>query len=137
MQCTSKGGQLLVVLLSMACAGSPPNRAPEPHASAAPFDASAAPPPSSAPEGVWTSAEDEADRDNDQIADSRDRCPDEPERYNGVEDDDGCPDKGPYYRGEERIFMTFEEHEGERKLEDNSVVEEVVKLLAANPDITL
>jgi outer membrane protein OmpA-like peptidoglycan-associated protein len=25
---------------------------------------------------------------------SRDRCPTEPETYNGFEDDDGCPDKG-------------------------------------------
>ncbi len=35
-----------------------------------------------------------ADRDGDRIADERDKCPDEPETYNGFEDDDGCPDVG-------------------------------------------
>jgi outer membrane protein OmpA-like peptidoglycan-associated protein len=36
----------------------------------------------------------EPDRDKDRIPDSRDQCPDQPETYNGFEDDDGCPDKG-------------------------------------------
>jgi OmpA-OmpF porin, OOP family len=36
----------------------------------------------------------EPDRDHDGIPDSRDRCPDQPETINGVEDDDGCPDTG-------------------------------------------
>jgi outer membrane protein OmpA-like peptidoglycan-associated protein len=36
----------------------------------------------------------EPDSDHDRIPDSRDRCPNEPETYNGFEDDDGCPDKG-------------------------------------------
>src|SRR5262245_48307376 len=33
-----------------------------------------------------------ADRDGDGIPDSVDRCPDEPEDYDGFQDDDGCPD---------------------------------------------
>jgi OOP family OmpA-OmpF porin len=36
----------------------------------------------------------ESDRDHDGIPDARDRCPDQPETINGVEDDDGCPDTG-------------------------------------------
>jgi Ca-activated chloride channel family protein len=32
------------------------------------------------------------DRDKDRIPDSEDQCPTEPEVYNGIEDDDGCPD---------------------------------------------
>jgi outer membrane protein OmpA-like peptidoglycan-associated protein len=32
------------------------------------------------------------DRDGDGIPDSADRCPDEPEDYDGFQDDDGCPD---------------------------------------------
>jgi OOP family OmpA-OmpF porin len=32
------------------------------------------------------------DRDGDGIADDLDKCPDQPEDYNGVQDDDGCPD---------------------------------------------
>ncbi|MEM1348500.1 MAG: OmpA family protein [Myxococcota bacterium] len=34
----------------------------------------------------------ERDRDGDEIADDRDRCPAEPETQNGIEDDDGCPE---------------------------------------------
>jgi OOP family OmpA-OmpF porin len=33
-----------------------------------------------------------SDRDGDGIADNLDKCPDQPEDYNGVQDDDGCPD---------------------------------------------
>ena len=33
------------------------------------------------------------DSDSDGIVDSRDRCPNEPEDYDGFQDDDGCPDK--------------------------------------------
>lgn len=32
------------------------------------------------------------DKDKDGISDDVDKCPDEPETYNGVKDDDGCPD---------------------------------------------
>ncbi len=32
------------------------------------------------------------DRDNDGIRDDLDKCPDEPENYNGYQDEDGCPD---------------------------------------------
>ncbi|MDP2343191.1 MAG: OmpA family protein [Deltaproteobacteria bacterium] len=35
-----------------------------------------------------------ADGDKDGIADPDDKCPTEPETINGVDDDDGCPDKG-------------------------------------------
>jgi hypothetical protein len=34
------------------------------------------------------------DRDHDGIPDAQDRCPDQPETVNGVDDDDGCPDTG-------------------------------------------
>ena len=34
------------------------------------------------------------DRDKDGIPDDLDKCPDEPETYNGYQDEDGCPDKG-------------------------------------------
>ena len=36
-----------------------------------------------------------ADRDHDGIPDSLDKCPDKPETYNGYQDEDGCPDRGP------------------------------------------
>ena len=34
------------------------------------------------------------DRDHDGIPDAVDKCPDQPETVNGVDDDDGCPDSG-------------------------------------------
>jgi len=34
------------------------------------------------------------DRDGDGIADRSDRCPDQPESFNGYQDEDGCPDSG-------------------------------------------
>lgn len=64
-----------------ACAGNaaPPAapRVPEPVSSVA-----ASPPVPAA----------EADRDRDSIPDICDCCPDEPENFNGIEDEDGCPD---------------------------------------------
>lgn len=36
-----------------------------------------------------------ADRDGDGIPDEDDACPDEPETFNGFEDEDGCPDERP------------------------------------------
>ncbi|HLK88396.1 MAG TPA: OmpA family protein [Polyangia bacterium] len=44
--------------------------------------------------GVVAPERTDADRDHDGIPDSRDKCPNEPETYNGYEDADGCPDKG-------------------------------------------
>lgn len=35
----------------------------------------------------------EGDRDRDGISDSVDRCPDEPEDFDGFQDDDGCPEQ--------------------------------------------
>jgi outer membrane protein OmpA-like peptidoglycan-associated protein len=32
------------------------------------------------------------DADKDSIPDSKDKCPDKPETFNGIEDEDGCPD---------------------------------------------
>ena len=37
----------------------------------------------------------DGDRDGDDIIDSEDKCPDEPETINGYEDEDGCPDTVP------------------------------------------
>ncbi|MFT3841020.1 MAG: OmpA family protein [Myxococcaceae bacterium] len=35
----------------------------------------------------------DTDKDGDGIVDRLDKCPDEPETYNGVDDEDGCPEK--------------------------------------------
>jgi len=50
------------------------------------------------PEQDWTPPQpqvaknDFPDRDNDGIRDDLDKCPDDPETYNGFQDEDGCPD---------------------------------------------
>jgi cysteine-rich repeat protein len=44
------------------------------------------------------------DRDGDGIPDNLDKCPDQPEDQNGVEDEDGCPDA--YDRDKDRIEDT-------------------------------
>ena len=54
----------------------------------------AAAPPAPAPEPEIDAACVEPDRDHDGIPDAQDKCPDEPETINGVDDDDGCPDSG-------------------------------------------
>jgi hypothetical protein len=43
-----------------------------------------------------------SDRDGDKIPDDLDKCPNEPETYNGFEDEDGCPDRG-------RVVLTSNE----------------------------
>jgi cysteine-rich repeat protein len=45
-----------------------------------------------------------ADRDGDGIPDNLDKCPDKPEDFNGVEDEDGCPDA--YDRDKDRVTDT-------------------------------
>ena len=48
------------------------------------------PPEKCAPRGFITPRI--GDRDGDGIPDNVDKCPDQPENYNGFEDEDGCPD---------------------------------------------
>jgi hypothetical protein len=48
--------------------------------------------PAAARSGAGPFAASQSDRDGDGLADPFDRCPDEPEDRNGVDDDDGCPD---------------------------------------------
>jgi len=53
------------------------------------------------------------DRDGDSFDDDVDACPDEPETFNGVRDDDGCPDRGG------RPLVTASAKEGRAVLEVN------------------
>jgi hypothetical protein len=47
------------------------------------------------------------DRDGDTYDNGTDKCPDEPETFNGVQDDDGCPDTGG------KPLVTLEEIKGQ------------------------
>ncbi|HEY0255753.1 MAG TPA: hypothetical protein VGC41_29695, partial [Kofleriaceae bacterium] len=50
------------------------------------------PEPDGSPPAPRVAQNDFPDRDNDGIRDDLDKCPDEPETYNGFQDEDGCPD---------------------------------------------
>lgn len=51
------------------------------------------------------------DRDGDGIKDDVDQCPDEPENYNGYQDEDGCPDVIP--EPEEKPLPTVSDRDGD------------------------
>jgi OOP family OmpA-OmpF porin len=46
------------------------------------------------------------DRDGDGIPDDVDKCPNEPEDFDGFEDEDGCPDEAPIVVKQDRILLT-------------------------------
>jgi outer membrane protein OmpA-like peptidoglycan-associated protein len=81
------------------------------------------------------------DRDHDGLTDDADRCPEQPETYNGRDDTDGCPD------GEvlgERVNNRIEIREQVRFRTDSdqlvgarsfAILDAVVAILNANPDI--
>jgi hypothetical protein len=70
-----------------------------------------------------------ADTDHDGIPDVRDACPAQPERINGVDDDDGCPDAG-----DGAVVITPDRLELLEPL-DNSVLGQIGATLRAHPDI--
>ncbi len=80
-----------------------------------------------------------ADRDGDGIFDAFDKCPDEPEVVNGVDDEDGCPDQalarvvGRQIRIEEKVHFEY----SEAALQDASlpVLDSVAAILRAYPEI--
>lgn len=80
---------------------------------------------------------DDGDRDGDGIPDSIDRCPDEPEDFDGFQDEDGCPDPDNDGDGipdvedacpdEPETYNGFEDEdgcpdEGSIVIEDNTIV---------------
>ncbi len=68
-----------------------------------------------------------SDRDRDDLVDSRDKCPDDPETYNGLNDHDGCPDDDQSFFVkdrfviDERVFFDYDKTElrpgGKEKLD--------------------
>ena len=81
------------------------------------------------------------DRDKDGIPDDKDQCPDEPETFNGIKDDDGCPD------GEETVQITeteikilqkvfFDTNKATIKKQSFTLLDTVANVLVRNPQIT-
>ena len=84
------------------------------------------------------------DRDNDGIADADDKCPDDPENYNGYQDDDGCPEDEPRNlvidTGSTLVTLEGIEFEFDKAIirpTSFHVLDAVAKALVDNPDIQL
>ena len=80
-----------IFALAAGCTSSPAPRDPGAAvapASTTPASVAASSTDSPAPSG------DSTDADHDGIPDRNDKCPNDPETYNGKDDEDGCPDKG-------------------------------------------
>ena len=80
-----------------------------------------------------------ADEDRDAILDADDRCPAEPETYNGMDDEDGCPDRGrvvvtsTHIRVMDKIY--FGAGSAVPPAAAMPVLDAVAAALRANPDI--
>jgi outer membrane protein OmpA-like peptidoglycan-associated protein len=83
------------------------------------------------------------DRDWDHIPDSRDKCPDEPETYNGYQDEDGCPDHGHAGgHGEplqilDKIYFGVGSHVLSRDTSTSPLLDAIGATLVANPGLAV
>jgi outer membrane protein OmpA-like peptidoglycan-associated protein len=79
------------------------------------------------------------DRDGDGIPDVDDKCPDEPETYNGFDDLDGCPDHGRVIVTDSSVMILepirFAKGAGTLDASALPIIDAVAKTLAANPEI--
>lgn len=81
------------------------------------------------------------DRDKDGIPDKEDKCPDKPETFNGIKDEDGCPD------GDETVVITeteikilqkvfFDTNKSTIKKQSFKLLDTVANVLNRNPQVT-
>ncbi|MCC6997128.1 MAG: OmpA family protein [Deltaproteobacteria bacterium] len=79
------------------------------------------------------------DADGDKIADADDKCPNEPETYNGGDDDDGCPDKGRVIVTETHIeiidHVYFDKGSDVILEKSRPILPLIARVLAENPGI--
>lgn len=84
-----------------------------------------------------------SDMDNDSIPDVQDQCPDEPENYNGYQDEDGCPDPqvclSIVKEANLQILEVIYFKSGSHKLqpESHDILDAIAQVMLAHPDITL
>lgn len=81
-----------------------------------------------------------ADADKDGIPDAQDKCPQEPETFNGYEDEDGCPDRGRVVVTDSSIevldMVYFTAKSDKVKPESAPILDAVAATLEGNPSIT-
>ncbi|MBX7194388.1 MAG: OmpA family protein [Sandaracinaceae bacterium] len=79
------------------------------------------------------------DSDGDRLADAIDRCPYDPETYNGIDDDDGCPDRGTVVVTDSAITILdqiyFADDSATIDARSYPVIDAVVATLQHNPQI--
>jgi OOP family OmpA-OmpF porin len=82
-----------------------------------------------------------SDNDKDRILDKDDKCPNEPETYNGYQDEDGCPDKGRVVVHKGRIEILdkiyFETNKAVIKPVSFPILNAIAATLKGNPQILL
>lgn len=81
-----------------------------------------------------------SDRDGDGIADDVDKCPDEAETFNGIDDEDGCPEKeAAAYVVKKKIVITqrvyFESNKDRILSKSYSILTSVANVLKKFPEI--
>ncbi len=81
------------------------------------------------------------DKDNDGIPDNLDKCPDQAETFNGIEDEDGCPDKKSLVVITEREVkilqkVNFETGKADIKPDSFELLNTVALVLNKQPSIT-
>ncbi len=113
-----------------------PAHGPAPEVTAAPTDR--LPPPARAEPPAAKST---PDNDRDGILDVADRCPNEPEAYNGFDDDDGCPDRGRVVVTSTALMVLDEVRFRSRSavIDSNSlpILDVIARTLSENPGIEL
>ena len=81
------------------------------------------------------------DSDGDRIPDRDDKCPFEPETYNGIDDSDGCPDRGRVIVSASRLQILdrvyFERGSAVLKPASTPILDAIVATLRGNPQLTL
>lgn len=82
-----------------------------------------------------------ADTDHDGIPDSQDKCPNEPETYNGTEDSDGCPDRGRVIISQSKIEILdqlfFKRDSAKIEPASRPLIEAIAATLKGNPELSL
>ncbi|MBW2263394.1 MAG: OmpA family protein [Deltaproteobacteria bacterium] len=95
--------------------------------------------PSPMPQGVSNASLGGGDADGDGIPDGADSCPYDPEVYNGLEDGDGCPDKGKIeIKGCEIVIMDkiyFKSGSSTIKPVSHAILDAVAATMIGNPQI--
>ena len=81
------------------------------------------------------------DSDGDRIPDSNDKCPFEPETYNGLEDEDGCPDRGRVVVSQAKLEILdnlfFPKDSARIQTQHTPMLDALAATLQHNPQLTL